>query len=235
MKNDNTKKGNVKSIALLFIPYLCVLVATVCVVVYVFLNICYSGYVQLMFSQLPQSNRQVSFSNPSFDKQEEEEIVEIPTTVIENVEDSAEFPSIDFETQWATLNLDGWETRNIPVLLGDRYESLWNGAGLPSFSEFCGRGSRVVIDAHVNTFFRELELTPVGTKVHISTIYGEYLYEVEKIVFFDQYDPSYIYPNHDKEELVLYTCYPYDNGFRLRTERIGLICKYLKGKQWRRN
>lgn len=213
------KEGNGKRIAFLFIPYLCAIVATVLIVIFLFLNVAYSGVVQLLFDQLPTAVAPES---------------EIETSLIKPVkEPQEEFPVIYYESQWATLNIDGWKRQNIPVLLGDTNKVLNSGAGTPMYTEFCGHGGRVVMDAHVTSFFREIEDTPLGTAVHVSTIYGQYEYRVDAIKLFDKNDRSLIFPNRDKEELVLYTCYPFDNGFRPRVQRIALICSFVEGKQWR--
>ncbi len=217
-KKENGE-GNGKSIAFLFIPYLCAIVATILIVIFIFINFADSGMVQLLFNRIPTATLVQS---------------DINTTLILPVEEQKEFPVIAYKSQWATLNVDGWERQNIPVLLGDTSKILKKGAGTPMFTEFCGFGSRVVMEAHVTSFFREIENTAVGTPVHVSTIYGQYEYRVEKIVFFDKKDSTYIYPNHDREELVLYTCYPFDNGFRPRVQRIALICTLESGKQWRK-
>ena len=87
--------------------------------------------------------------------------------------------------------------------------------------------------AHVTTDFYEIEDTKVGTKVHVATTYGNYEYLVDDIVIFDYQDITYVEPSREKEELVIYTCYPRENGFDLKTERIALICSYVSGTKYR--
>ncbi len=148
------------------------------------------------------------------------------------VPDEGHIPTIPFESQWATLNVDGWEERDIPVFFGDSKAILKKGAGMWFNSRFCGQGGKTVLSAHVTRHFYEIEDTVVGTRVTMDTVYGGYVYEVSEIKVFDYKDNSLILPDDSKNTLVMYTCYPRENGYQTKTERIALVCTMVSGKEW---
>ena len=147
--------------------------------------------------------------------------------------DEGHIPVIRYGQQWATLNVEGWEKRDIPVFFGDESALLRKGAGMRFASRFCGRGGRTVLSAHVTAHFHELEVTPVGTRVIMDTIYGKYVYEVSEIVIFNETDRGVLSPvEGEGEVLFLYTCYPRKNGHLRKTQRLGLICRKVEGTVW---
>jgi len=144
--------------------------------------------------------------------------------------DGLEVPVIKYESKWATLNVDGWKTTDISVYYGDNDTILKKGAGFWNGSNFCGENGKIVISAHVNRYFKEIEETKVSTEVTMDTVYGKFVYKVKEVVIFANTDPTVILPTEGEgEQLVLYTCYPYDNNGRARTERIALICEKSEG------
>ncbi len=147
--------------------------------------------------------------------------------------DEGHLPVIPYESQWATLNVDGWERRDIPVYFGDSNAILKRGAGMWFNSRFCGEPGKTVLSAHVTTHFREIEDTAIGTLVQVSASYGEYVYKVVDIRIFHQTDSSVIEPDGGEEDvLIMYTCYPFHNNYQRRVQRIALICKRISGKEW---
>ena len=144
------------------------------------------------------------------------------------------FPSIAFESRWATLSVEGW-TKNteVPVYFGDSNEILHKGAGMWIGSRFCGQNGKIVISAHVTTDFYELEDTPVGALVTMNTIYGEYTYKVREVKIFSSSDKQLLYPDDGKEVLFMYTCYPRSVGVGYTSQRCALVCDKVSGKEWR--
>ncbi len=140
--------------------------------------------------------------------------------------------AIPFESQWATLRVDGWKESEIPVFFGDSNEILKKGAGMWFNSRFCGQGGKTVLSAHVTRHFYEIEDTQVGTRITMDTVYGEYVYEVSEIKVFHYQDNSLIKQDDSKNTLVMYTCYPRKNGYQTKTERIALICTMVSGREW---
>ena len=194
----------------LLLPFPLLFGAIVCAVVVLFQSlIAPSAYFGLITYKTP---------NPS---------VTIPTA------SEGEFPVIRYESQWATLNVQGWEKKDIPVYFGDNKEILKKGAGMWVNSRFCGQNGKVVISAHVTTDFYELEITPLGTLVTMDTVYGQYVYEVVDTLIFKYTDSSPLKPADGEDVLFMYTCYPRKNGYQFKTERMALICKKVEGKDWK--
>lgn len=148
--------------------------------------------------------------------------------------DEGHIPPIMYESQWATLNVDGWEERDIPVYFGDNDAILRRGAGMWMNSRFCGQRGKTVLSAHVTSHFYEIEDVSIGTHVQVDTIYGKYVYEVVDIKLFHYQDNSLIKPGDETEDILLmYTCYPRKNGYQFKEQRIALICKKISGKEWK--
>lgn len=156
-----------------------------------------------------------------------------PVVSPEDVEpDEGHIPVIPFESQWATLNVDGWEERDIPVFFGDSKAILKKGAGMWFNSRFCGQGGKTVLSAHVTRHFYEIEDTAVGTRITLNTVYGDYVYEVSEIKIFNYKDNSVIKQDGSKNTLVMYTCYPRKNGYQTKADRMALVCTMVSGKEW---
>lgn len=155
------------------------------------------------------------------------------TVVGEVTPDEGHIPTIAYESQWATLNVEGWEETDIPVFFGDSNAILRRGAGMWFNSRFCGQGGKTVLSAHVTSYFYGIEDTAIGTLVTMDTVYGEYVYKVTDIEIFHYQDNSLILPEDGEDVLVMYTCYPRKNGYQFKTERIALICKKISGKEWK--
>lgn len=143
-----------------------------------------------------------------------------------------EFPVIPYESQWATLNVEGWTKRDIPVFFGDNNSMLRKGAGMWINSRFCGQNGKTVLSAHVTSYFYEIEDTNIGDLVTMTTIYGDYVYKVVDTVIFHYEDCSLLMPADGEDVLVMYTCYPRENGYQFKIERLALVCKKIEGKDW---
>ncbi len=148
--------------------------------------------------------------------------------------DEGHLPAIPFKSQWATLTVEGWERTDIPVFFGDDTTILRKGAGMWFNSRFCGQKGKTVLSAHVTSHFYEIEDTPVGALVYVNATYGEYVYKVTDVQVFHYQDHDFIQPDKEEVEdvLLMYTCYPRENGYQFKTERIALICKKVSGKEW---
>lgn len=154
----------------------------------------------------------------------------VPT---ERPERLTQIPSVGYGKQFARLNVtwsDGrWDIINVPVYLGADKEILKKGAGMSYASFFPGEGRCTIISAHVTRYFAELESTPVGATVTLETNYGPYRYEViEKHDGVKGSDRWYMDSSLDYD-LILYSCYPRDNGGKRRTERCVLCCTLTQG------
>ena len=61
---------------------------------------------------------------------------------------------------------------------------------------------------NTNGFLRRLPEIEIGTKIHVSTVYGEYNYTVEDTKVVHMSDVDAVDVQGKKEQLILYTCYP---------------------------
>ncbi|MCI9126146.1 MAG: class D sortase [Eubacterium sp.] len=112
-----------------------------------------------------------------------------------------------------------------PVYFGDRGAYLDSGAGTYSGSAVPGQGKTILIGAHDTTFFKGLENVKKGQKFVFTTTYGIYEYQVRetKVYHAGDYENGYDL-KAGKEELVLYTCYPFG---RLNGEKSDRLFVYL--------
>lgn len=208
-----TKQGNsVKYGISLFLPYILFAIALVFLSIFLYRNvISRSVYYQLILNSTSINEEKPTVST-----------------------DGESFPGIPYLSQWATVNVDGWESNtDIPAFFGNEEEVLKNGAAAPSYTNFCGQGGKIILSAHVTRHFSELEDTEIGTLISVDTVYGPYIYKVEEKVIFEAKDAAaYISPDNTAETLVLYTCYPRENNFKTRTQRCALICTKVSGKVW---
>lgn len=97
-----------------------------------------------------------------------------------------------------------------PVYWGDRSHLLSAGAGSYNGGFIPGMGGTILIGAHDTTYFAGLEKVKEGDVFTFTTEYGIYTYKVTGTKIFDEgsYDEAYDL-NASKEQLVLYTCYPF--------------------------
>ena len=146
----------------------------------------------------------------------------------------SEIPSIPYGKQFARINVTwdggGWTIKNIPVFLGADKKLLKKGAGMSFGSSFPGEGGCTIISAHVTRDFAQLEDTPTGAVVLVETSYGPYAYRVREMKTAKGTDRWFMDAGQ-KTDLVLYTCYPRDNGGKRRTDRCVLLCDLIDGAE----
>jgi len=131
-----------------------------------------------------------------------------------------------FGQQYAMLSCEAINLY-VPVYWGSSEELLKNGACQLTASAVVGDRGNSVIDAHVNTFFADLNKLKEGDEVKINTSYGEFTYKVKNTVTFEKTDKKYI--SQDKtDKLTLYTCVKQVLGSS--TQRYAVICEPVDTK-----
>lgn len=131
-----------------------------------------------------------------------------------------------FGKQYAMLSCESINL-NVPVYWGSSDELLKNGACQLSSSAAAGDKGNTVIDAHVNTFFADLDKLSEGDIVRINTSYGEFTYKVTGQAVFEKTDKKYI--SQDKtDKLTLYTCVRQILGSS--SQRLAVICEPVEKK-----
>lgn len=126
-----------------------------------------------------------------------------------------------FGEQYAVLEIESIDL-SVPVYWGSNDELLELGAVQSTSSTAAGSGGNAVIDAHVNTFFNELDKAAVGDTVVLYTQYGKFTYEVSELIEFKASEKKYVLPAKE-EKLTLYTCEM--QVFGSSEKRIGVVCK----------
>lgn len=117
-----------------------------------------------------------------------------------------------------------------PLYYGDTDEILLKGAGQSLVSEFPGLGGTTLVGAHDTTFFAPLENMKEGNNIVVATTYGTFTYVVDKIDIIEGKDFKMPQDNLDgKEQLILYTCYPFGEVQSDRSERIIYTCSKTSG------
>lgn len=96
------------------------------------------------------------------------------------------------------------------LFFGDDNVSLNNGVGIYTGSSIPGYGKTILAAGHNNTYFNGLKYAKKGQKIEIKTSYGNFTYEITDIKIKDHTDTSAYDLSADYENLILYTCYPFD-------------------------
>ncbi|MEG1381495.1 MAG: class D sortase [Ruthenibacterium sp.] len=131
---------------------------------------------------------------------------------------------------YGKLTIPG-STVDAPVYYGDAPKQLNNGAGTYVNSVGAGlpgENKTILLGGHNTTFFNGLQTVKEGDTIVFDTNYGKYKYEVTKMQVADA-DATDTYDfNRTDENLILYTCYPFD-AFGLTPERYFVYAKYTSG------
>ena len=102
---------------------------------------------------------------------------------------------------------------------GDALRLLKYGVGHHAGTYFPGEGGTILIAGH-NTYaqFRNLPNIRINDQIIIETVYGNYTYKVDKTDILEAKDfNKSLGISDEKEELILYTCYPVDiPGFKTK-------------------
>lgn len=115
---------------------------------------------------------------------------------------------------------------NAPLYYGDSENVLNIGAGHSLSSHMFGESGTILVGGHDTTFFKCLDKLKKNMTVTVKTYFGVFEYKVSesKIVQGSDYEM-----NDEKEQLVLYTCYPIGKVTDNRSEKILFICDKVSG------
>lgn len=99
----------------------------------------------------------------------------------------------------------------VNLYYGDGREQLRNGAGLFAGSFLPGFNRTILIAGHSIPYFESLGDVKVGDIINISTHYGDFEYKITNTKISDANDDSnFNLAQKEKEQLILYTCYPFE-------------------------
>ena len=115
---------------------------------------------------------------------------------------------------------------------GDRYATITI-TGVGTYKDdsrvgIPGEGKTILLAGHNNTFFNDLQHAEAGATVTITTHYGVYTYEVTGTEILDYQDETAYDFTRTDENLILYTCYPFD-ALGFTPNRFFVYAKYVSG------
>lgn len=141
--------------------------------------------------------------------------------------EDVQFPGID--KQFGQLMIKGRKV-NAKLFFGDGDIPLRHGVGVYAGSFIPGYGKTTLIAGHNNTYFNGLKRVKKGDIVDIQTSYGNYKYRVTSTAVKNFEDKSAYDLTANKENLVLYTCYPFDE-LGLTEKRYFVYGKKISGPE----
>ena len=139
----------------------------------------------------------------------DENRVEEPTQINEEKNTLENYP--EYGTKYGTIEIEKIDV-NLPIYFGDTLEILKNGIGHSSGSYFPGEGGSIIYMGHnYKNMLRRLGEVQKGNIIKITTTYGEYTYKVYDMQLIKETELDKLPVQRDKEILMLYTCYPFNN------------------------
>ncbi len=148
-------------------------------------------------------------------------------SVIENgtvTKNNIEFPKVN--TEYGKFEIESAKISS-PLIFGDGYESLKMGVGQYSGSYIPGYGGTILVTGH-NYMFPQIENAKLNDIIKITTSYGVYKYKISSIKILEKEEYSSFSVNNNKEQLVFYTCYPFNSLGSIST-RYFIYADYLSG------
>ncbi|MCC8352844.1 sortase SrtA [Bacillus sp. AF23] len=97
----------------------------------------------------------------------------------------------------------------LPIVEGTDADDLEKGVGHYKDSYYPDENGQIVLSGHRDTVFRRTGELEKGDRLNIILSYGDFTYEIDKTKIVDKDDTSIITLQHEKEELILTTCYPF--------------------------
>ena len=139
----------------------------------------------------------------------DENRVEEPTQINEEKNTLENYP--EYGAKYGTIEIEKIDV-NLPIYFGDTLEILKNGIGHSSGSYFPGEGGSIIYMGHnYKSMLRRLGEVQKDNLIKITTTYGEYTYRVYDMQLIKETELDKLPVQRDKEILMLYTCYPFNN------------------------
>lgn len=128
------------------------------------------------------------------------------------------------ESRYGTISCQQ-PVMSAPIYYGDSKTALENGVGQYPNGNLPGMGKPILIGGHDGTYFAALAKVKIGDIIMIKTDYGQFRYSVASKKIFDQSDDSAYDLSQKKEQLILYTCYPFGQLVGSRNQRFFVYCE----------
>ncbi|NTU26982.1 sortase [Bacillus tequilensis] len=97
----------------------------------------------------------------------------------------------------------------LPIVEGTDADDLEKGVGHYKDSYYPDENGQIVLSGHRDTVFRRTGELERGDRLRILLPYGDFTYEIVNSKIVDKDDTSIITLQHEQEELILTTCYPF--------------------------
>jgi len=137
--------------------------------------------------------------------------------------DMSESQVPELDSQYGTITCERIAL-SAPVYYGDSDASLLKGVGQYPNGVFPGDGKPFLISGHDATFFAPLEQIKIGDIITIKTDFESYNYTVTSKITADATDTAAYDLSQDKEQLIMYTCYPFGQLVGNRSKRFFVYC-----------
>ena len=116
----------------------------------------------------------------------------------------------------------------LPVYYGDDSNILKYGVGHYTGSYFPGENGTIIYLGHNNkNYLYNLKDIQIDDIITIDTNYGQFNYAVSIIKVVNKNDYNAFQIQHAKELLIIYTCYPFDQWFLPKEERLVIYAEKI--------
>jgi sortase A len=194
------------------------------------------GYLTIYVAGLPVlrlvsavSGMVITKSAPTFSEELDSIFQEHKGELTEYV-DQSEITVPLYQTQYAKITCDRIELL-APIYWGDSDKVLKLGVGQYIGSFMPGYGRPILLSAHDSTYFAPLEEVKEGDIIEVSTSYGDYEYQVTGMKVTTASDASAYDLMQSKEQLILYTCYPFGAVIGIKDQRYFVYADKLQGPE----
>lgn len=189
----------------------------------------------LYLAAIPTVGPYVGLAQYLFSKEEESQPTNLYEDLAQSIKNSTTIPFSQLVypekgDQYGQITIEGTSV-DAPLYYGDSTREL--NRGVATYADSTGAGipgesKTVLLAGHNNTFFNGLQDVEEGSLVHIDTHYGSYVYRVTEMKVADYQDPtSYDFSRTD-ENLIMYTCYPFD-ALGFTPQRYFVYAEYVSG------
>ena len=125
-----------------------------------------------------------------------------------------------------------------PVYWYDDDEILAYGVGQSLTSLLPGFGRPIILAGHNSTYFECLQNAEVGNVIKFKTNYCDYEYTVRNIQIYNEDELEHLLLSdeyNDREQLIMYTCYPFHATAGRKTDRLVVFADRTAGLdvKWR--
>ncbi len=207
----------------------------VMVYVYMPLFFCLLGYGVLYFTLMPVLSPVLASLNLLISDHTPDYASSVQSIFDGQAGESAEAATVSealvemptYGTHYANLEISSASIAT-DLYFGDSSAVLKRGVGQYMGSSLPGYGKPLLIGGHNNGAFGQLQYVAVGDTVMITTNYGVYRYRVTETRVAVSTDKNAYDLNQEKEQLILYTCYPF-NTLGLTSQRYFVYADKVSG------